>query len=250
MSKAISPPTEGHEGHGWWPYVGPYMAFLLMSEVAARLPESSVPVVLFVKPAIVLGLILWFRAQGAYPEWRGLGARIGIGGGLLDIAVGLALTALWVAPFLWIPQLRPEPGGAFNPAMAGEEFIGLILVIRLFGYALVTPVFEELFIRSFVMRMADAWEIQDFRDLPIARYTVRSFVVTTVIFTAGHVPWEWCVCVPWIGFSSLWFYYRKSLSAVMLVHSVTNGTLLALAIWGGDLFQNADGSAFSFWFFV
>jgi hypothetical protein len=134
--------------------------------------------------------------------------------------------------------------------MAGEEFIAVILVVRLFGYALVTPIFEELFIRSFVMRMADAWEVEDFRDLPIARYTVRSMVVTVVVFTAGHVPWEYWVCVPWVVFSNLWFYHRKSLSAVILVHATTNGALLALAIWGGELFQNPDGTAFSFWFFV
>ncbi len=238
------------EGHGWWPYVGPYAAFLLAGELGARLPDAAAPWLLFIKPAGVLALVLWFRARGAYPEWRGAGARIGWLGGAMDVLVGLALTVVWVAPFLWFPSLRPEPGGAFDPAMAGESWIWLVLGLRLFGYALVTPIFEELFIRSFVMRMADAWEVADFRDLPIARYSARSLAVTTVVFTAGHVPWEWWVCVPWVVLSSLWFYYRKSLSAVMLVHGVTNGALLALAIWGGELLHDADGTAFSFWFFV
>ncbi len=246
---------ELHEGHGWWPYVVPYAGFLLMTEFGGRLPESAGPWLLGIKPALVLGLILWFRARGAYPEWRRPpedgkgGALLGMGG-LLDVAVGLALTVVWVLPFLLIPAMRPEPGGEFDPAMAGAAMVPLILALRLFGYALVTPIFEELFIRSFVMRMADAWEVADFRDLPIARYTLRSMVVTTVIFTAGHVPWEWWVCVPWVVFSNLWFYCRKSLSSVMLVHGVTNGALLALAIWGGDLFRDADGTPFSFWFFV
>ena len=101
------------------------------------------------------------------------------------------------------------------------------------------------------MRVSEVWETdRDFRDVPLAHYTLRSLVITSVIFTAGHVFWEWWVCVPWVVLSSLWFYHRKSLSSVMLVHGVTNGALLALAIWGGDLFRNADGSAFSFWFFV
>ena len=126
----------------------------------------------------------------------------------------------------------------------------MILVLRLFGYALVTPLFEELFIRSFVMRMADAWEVTDFRALPIARYTARSMLVTVIVFTSTHVFWEYWVCVPWLVFSNLWFYYRKSLSAVILLHGVTNAALLALAIWGGELFRNADGTFFSFWFFV
>lgn len=244
------PRVEDREGHGWWPYVGPYLTFMLLSEFGARLPDAAAPYLLFVKPAIVLGLILWFRSRGAYPEWRGEGARIGWVGGALDVAVGLALTVVWVMPYLLIPALRPEPGGEFDPNMAGEQYAALILMLRLFGYALVTPLFEEIFIRSFVMRMADAWEVEDFRDLPIARYSARSLVITTIIFSAGHVPWEWWVCVPWVVLSSLWFYRRKSLSSVMLVHGVTNAALLALAIWGGGLFENPDGSAFSFWFFV
>jgi len=242
---------EDRSGHGWWPYVVPYVAFLLMSEVAARLPDAADPWVLFVKPAIVLGLIIWFRMGGAYPEWRGVGSRLGLFGGLQDILVGLGLTVVWVTPYLLIPAIRPEPGGEFDPGQAGESLIGLILVVRLFGYAIVTPIFEEIFIRGFIMRIADVWETdRDFRDIPLAQYTLRSLVVTSVVFTAGHVFWEWWVCVPWIVLSSLWFYHRKSLSSVMLVHGVTNGALLALAIWGGELFRNANGSAFSFWFFV
>jgi CAAX prenyl protease-like protein len=242
---------EDRSGHGWWPYVVPYVAFLLMSEVGARLPDEADPWVLWLKPTVVLALIVWFKVSGAYPEWRGQGAQVGLVGGIQDVLVGLALTALWVAPFLLIPALRPEPGGEFDPKMAGESLVPLILALRLFGYALVTPLFEEIFIRSFVMRISEVWETdRDFRDVPLAHYTLRSLVITSVIFTAGHVFWEWWVCVPWVVLSSLWFYHRKSLSSVMLVHGVTNGALLALAIWGGDLFRNADGSAFSFWFFV
>jgi CAAX prenyl protease-like protein len=238
-------------GHGWWPYVVPYLAFMLLSEVGARLPEAAEPWMLLAKPGVVLGLILWFRARGRYPEWQGAGARIGWAGGLQDVAVGLALTVVWVAPFVWIPALRPEPGGEFDPAMAGAAWVPLILGLRLFGYALVTPLFEELFIRSFVMRVSEVWDSErDFRDEPLARYTLRSLVVTTIIFTLGHVPWEWWVCVPWVVLSSLWFYYRKSLSAIMLVHGVTNAALLALAIWGGELFTDLDGTPLSLWFFV
>lgn len=243
-------PSE-RDGHGWWPYVVPYVAFLLMSEVGSRLPDVADPFVLFGKPLATLALIVWFWSGGAYPECRGRFARIGLVGGVQDVVVGLALTVVWVAPFLYFPGLRPEPGGEFDPAMAGSDLVGLILGARLLGYALVTPIFEELFIRSFVMRIAAVWNTDlDFRDQPIARYTARGMIATTLIFTLGHVPWEWWVCVPWVALSNLWFFHRKRLAAVMLVHAVTNAALLALAIWGGGLIQNPDGSAFSFWFFV
>jgi CAAX prenyl protease-like protein len=240
-----------YESHGWWPYVLPYVAFLLMSEVAARLPEAADPFVLLFKPAITLGLILWFWSKGSYPELRGERAHIGLWGGVQDVLVGLALTAVWVAPFLFFPALRPEPGGEFNPAMAGDDLIATLLFVRLFGYAFVTPLFEEIFIRSFVMRIADVWNSEvDFRDQPIARYTRRSMIVTVVVFSLGHIPWEWWVCVPWIALSNLWFYHRRRLAAMILVHGVTNATLLALAVFGSDLFRNPDGSPFTFWFFV
>lgn len=243
--------VEEQEGHGWWPYVVPYVAFLLSSEVAARLPDGADAYVLALKPGIVLALVLWFRGQGAYPEWRRPVTTMTATGFLQDVAVGLALTAVWVAPFLLFPQLKPAPGGEFDPAMAGTAWVPVILGLRLFGYAFVTPIFEELFIRSFVMRVAEVWESErDFRDEPLARYSLRSLAATTVVFCLGHVPWEWWVCVPWILLSSLWFYHRRSLSALMVVHGVTNGALLGLAVFGEGWLTDVAGAPFSFWFFV
>ena len=243
--------VEAREGHGWWPYVVPYAAFLLLSEIAARLPDGARPFMLGFKPALVLALVLGFRARGAYPEWRSPPVRMTGSGFLLDGVVGLALTAVWVVPYLLVPALRPTPGGEFDPAMAGERWIPAILGLRLFGYALVTPIFEELFIRSFVLRIADVWETEhDFRDQPIARYSAMSLVVSTVVFTAGHQFWEYWVCVPWVVLSTLWFYHRRNLTALMVVHGVTNGALLALAVFGEGWLRDVDGAPFSFWFFV
>ena len=243
--------VEAREGHGWWPYVVPYVAFLLLSEIAARLPDGTQPFMLGFKPVLVLALVLGFRARGGYPEWRSPAVRMTGSGLLQDVAVGLVLTAVWVVPYLLVPALRPEPGGEFDPAMAGERWIPVMLGLRLFGYALVTPIFEELFIRSFVLRIADVWETEhDFRDQPIARYSAVSLVVSTVVFTAGHQFWEYWVCVPWVVLSTLWFYHRRNLTALMVVHGVTNGALLALAVCGEGWLRDVDGAPFSFWFFV
>lgn len=239
------------EGHGWWPYVVPYVVFLLLSEVGARLPDAADPYVLALKPAIVLALVVGFWLRGAYPEWRRPVVAMTATGFATDVFVGLALTVVWVAPFLLFPNLKPEPGGEFDPEMAGESAVAAILALRLFGYALVTPIFEELFIRSFVMRVAEVWESErDFRDLPLGQYSLRSLTVTTVVFCLGHVPWEWWVCVPWIVLSSLWFYRRPSLTALMVVHGTTNGALLALAVFGEGWLRDVQGAPFSFWFFV
>ncbi|MBY0398913.1 CPBP family intramembrane metalloprotease [Myxococcota bacterium] len=243
--------VEEREGHGWWPYVVPYVVFILLSQFGPRFPESIQTALVGLKPAIVLGLVLWFLASGAYPEWRRPPNPMSAGGFALDVLVGLGLTAVWVAPYLLIPGLKPEPGGEFDPALAGERWIGWMIGLRLFGYALVTPIFEELFVRSFVLRIADVWETEfDFRDQPIARYSRKGLLVSTIVFTAGHQPWEYWVCVPWVLLSTLWFYHRRNLSALIIVHGTTNGALLALAVFGEGWLRDIHGAPFSFWFFV
>lgn len=244
--------VEEREGHGWWPYVVPYVAFLVLSEIGARLPDAAQPFMLAIKPAIVLALVLGFRARGAYPEWLSHPpVPMTATGFVSDVLVGLGLTVVWVVPYVLVPALRPEPGGEFDAAMAGEAAVPLILGLRLFGYALVTPIFEELFIRSFVLRVAEVWETdRDFRDEPLARFSWRSLIVTTIVFCLGHVPWEWWVCVPWIVLSTLWFYRRRNLTALMVVHATTNGALLGLAVFGEGWLTDVRGDPFSFWFFV
>ncbi len=238
--------------HGWWPYWAPYFSFLLLAMFTPRFPEAVQPWMLVVKPAVPVVLIAYFLRQGAYPELRGgLGRPFGGALGLLDVALGVALALLWMGPYILFPVLRPDPGGAFDPNQFGADRQGLTLGLRLFGYAFVTPVFEELFIRSWVTRYAEVWaERGDFRDVPFARYTPLSFVVTIVVFSMGHVPWEYWVAVPWVAITNLWFYYRKNLWALILLHGVTNATLLGFAVWGGSLFHDSDGTPVSLWFFV
>ena len=215
------------DGHGWWPYLGPYIAFLLSAQISGELPDAWQPALLIIKPAIPFGLILYFAAQGRYAtEWASVQFRPLWA--LLDIAVGLALTVVWMAPYLLIDSMpRPDPEDGFDIHMAGESMAFTILLMRMFGYAIVTPIFEEIFIRSFVLRYADCYlRSGDFRDIPLARYSLRSFVSTSIIFTMGHNPWEWWVCLPWVAASTGWFYLRKDMGSTVLVHATTNASIL------------------------
>jgi CAAX prenyl protease-like protein len=240
-------------GHGWWPYLLPYLSFVALADFGGKLPNAMDPILLFVKPAVPLALLIYFWRRGEYPELRG--DRLSSSGALQDVTVGLLLTALWMAPFILIQALIPAPGpgedGAFDPGMLGAGLEPLALGVRMFGYALVTPFMEELFIRSFVMRYAEVYAKRgDFRDVPLAHYSLTSFLATIVVFTIGHVPWEWWVAVPWVALTNLWFYHRRSLLAVILVHGVTNAAILLIAIFGGQLSSDADGHPLSLWFFV
>jgi len=218
------------EGHGWWPYLGPYLAFLLASQLSGEFPAAWQPALLVIKPAVPAGLILYFAFRGHYPELRAM--KFHAGWALLDIALGVGLAIVWIGPYLLLDGLhRPDAENGFNPQMAGESMMGAILLIRMVGFALVTPIFEEIFIRSFVMRYADCYmRPGDFRDIEIARYTLRSFLSTVVIFTIAHAFWEWWVAVPWIVATNLWFYLRKDMSAAILVHAATNASILIYVV--------------------
>jgi CAAX prenyl protease-like protein len=240
---------ERRAGHGWWPYWAPYLSFLVLADVGRKFPDAVQPALLVVKPLVPIVLLIYFWRCGEYPELRG--KRWDAKWTLADIALGVGLALLWMAPYIAFPQLRPDPADDFDPAQFGEVLVPLALGLRMAGYALVTPLFEELFIRSWVMRYADVYgRLGDFRDVPLAQYTLRSFVSTIIIFSIAHVPWEWWVAVPWVAITNLWFYYRKSLPALMVVHGVTNATLLAFAVFGGSLFHDVDGSVISLWFFA
>jgi CAAX prenyl protease-like protein len=237
------------KSHGWWPYLAPYLSFIGLAEIGGRLPEAAWLPLLAIKPAVPVALMLYFASQGAYPELRGFARKAA--GVPLDIAVGFASALLWMAPYVAIPALRPDLDSAFDPARAGAEFAGLALGLRAIGYALVTPFFEELFIRSFVIRYADVYaKAKSFSEVPMARYSLPGFLVSTAIFTIGHVPWEWWVCVPWVMGTTLYFYWRGHLGAVIVVHAVANVTILLAAMFASDRFPDGQGGVLPLWFFV
>ena len=235
-------------GHGWWPYVLPYFAFLLTVEFARRLPAGAEWIGVILKPGIAGGLLVYYARRGAYPELRGI--RVQPLWRLADVGVGIALAALWMAPYVWIPAIRPPDAEMFDPNMLGEDLVSVTLGLRMLGYGLVTPFFEEIFIRSFVMRYSEVFRKNgDFRDVPLAYFTWTSFLATAVLFTIGHLPWEYWVCVPWVVATNLWFYLRRDLSALILVHAVTNATILLFVVWQKSV-TGPDGVPLSLWFFV
>lgn len=233
--------------HGWWPYLAPMISFLLLTEISARTPERVAFFMLLLRVFVPLGLLVYFRIGGAYSELRiELTAMT-----LVDVAVGVALAAVWIGPYVVFPNLRPEPEGTFDPTLAGAALVPLVLSLRMLGYAIVTPLMEELFMRSFVIRYAEVFDSdRDFRDVPIGTFGWRSFFVVVAVFIATHVPWEWWVMLPWAVLTNLWFYYRKDLFALVVVHAGTNAAILLAAIFLSDVLPDGAGGVLSLWFFV
>lgn len=243
-----SPRPGRREGHGWWAYFLPYVAFMLVVSIGDKLPDGLRGFALPLQVAAPLGVLLFYYCRGQYPELRGY--PFGIQGFALDFAVGIAGAALWMAPYLWIDSMRPDEPG-FDPSLWGASLVPLALFVRALGYGVVTPFMEELFVRSWLIRYADVCDTRDdFRDVPIGRFRWRSFAVVVVWFALSHLAWERPVAIAWVVLTTLWFYYRKNLMSLVITHAGSNLGILTFVILQSGRWLDADGNPISLWFFV
>jgi len=241
--------TSRTRGYGWGAYFWPYLSFLLIVEVSGRLPESAAPFMLPIKVAVPLGLLFWYASRGHYPELRG--NRFDAIGVLQDVAVGVLGAALWMAPYRIGDARRPADAEGVDRNLYGASLAWLALAIRAIGYGVATPFVEELFVRSWLARYIDVFDKGgDFRVAPIAAYSLRSFLVVVVWFTFSHVPWEWPVAAAWIVLTQLWFYHRRQLGSLVIVHAASNLAILAFVILFDGRLTDGQGDPIDLWFFV
>jgi hypothetical protein len=236
-------------GHGWWPYLTPIFSFLLLGALLSRLPEAAAARGF---PALVLvpaALLAFFFARGEYPELRSAPPG-GLAGLALDFLVGVAGAGLWMAPYVVLGLdalpgwMRPGPTDAFDPGLLGPANVALALGLRAFGYGVVTPFAEELFVRGWLARWIEVFDSnRDFRSIPIGNASLRSFTGVVVFFTISHAPWEWPVAVAWIVGTQLWFYHRRHLGALVAVHAGSN-----LGIFAAVLVASRHG--YDLWYFL
>jgi CAAX prenyl protease-like protein len=244
----MSAPRKNKRDHGFWPYLAPMIAFLLMGSFGDRFPDSLARIVYVAKVAIPGGLFLFFALRGRYPELGGWNPTPGIIVG--DVIIGLVGTVIWCGPFLLFPSLRPEEPG-FDPEQFGASMVGFTLVVRAIGYAGVTPFIEELFVRSWLLRYIEVFQSRkDFRKVAIGHFAWPSFVITTTYFVFSHLPWEWGVMLAWGLLTMAWFYHRKHIMSLVLVHAVTNGSILAFAVVGSGRVRDITGAVVELWYFV
>jgi CAAX prenyl protease-like protein len=206
-----------------WPYLAPYGVLVGLAELQGWLPALAAPL-LAARVALPALIVLAAWRLGAYPE---LARRAG----LADVAAGLGIAALWLAPYLLWPALpRGEP---FDADALGASLRPAWLGLRLAGFVLVSPLVEELFVRSFLHRAVEAWPAwQGFAQLAVGRAHRVAFAVTVAWFTLSHSPWEWWVALPVGALFNLWLYRRGSLVSAWLAHAVANGAIGALVAFG------------------
>jgi CAAX prenyl protease-like protein len=148
---------------------------------------------------------------------------------LTAVAVGLAVFVLWIqldAPWMTLG----EPSAGFVPLERDTGRLDLALVaVRWIGAALLVPVMEELFWRSFLMR----WIAHPtFHGVDPRRVGARAVVLSTFVFMLAHTLWLAAI-VAGLAYAALYVWSRK-LWLPVIAHAVTNGVLGAWVVATGN----------------
>jgi CAAX prenyl protease-like protein len=154
---------------------------------------------------------------------------------LQSALLGVAVFAIWVGPDLlfhyrhfWLFEnaLTGHTGSTIAPALRHDPFF---MAVRAANCALLVPVMEELFWRSWLMR----WLIKPrFETIPFGTYQRSAFWTVAVLFALEHgAYWEVGLAA---GIAYNWWAVRsRSLADCILAHAVTNALLSAFVLWGG-----------------
>ena len=137
----------------------------------------------------------------------------------LAIAVGVAVFVLWIqldAPWMTLG----EASAGFVPLNAQGTLDWPLIAVRWVGAALLVPVMEELFWRSFLMRWI---EQPQFETVDPQRVGLRAIVLSTFVFMLAHTLWLAAIVA---GMAYAWLYVRSGkLWLPVIAHAVTNGVL-------------------------
>ncbi|MFT7722477.1 MAG: CAAX prenyl protease-related protein [Roseateles sp.] len=205
----------------------PFVVFMALLALRGHLPDGlglDARWVYGAQAAVVAGLLTFY--------WRGYGelARQNLPDARETgwaVAVGAVVFALWVqldAPWM---QLG-EATASFVPLDADGRPVWPLIALRLAGAALVVPVMEELFWRSFLMRWI---EHPGFERVDPRRVGLRAIALSTFVFMLAHTLWLAAI-VAGLAYAGLYRWTGKLWTAV-IAHAVTNGMLGLWVVWTG-----------------
>lgn len=171
------------------------------------------------KAVSVFILLCLFMRQYEELRWADLKKQLQTVASLL---LGLLVFLFWINMDWGFATFGDSKG--FNPNLVEDPGLRQSLIFfRLFGAALVVPIMEELFWRSFLLRYIIN---PDFMLVKVGSYSLASFGIGAVLFGLEH---HLVLAGIMAGVAySLLLYWSKSIAQCILSHAVTN---LALGIY-------------------
>ena len=144
-----------------------YIAFLIAGDwVAGLAPGFDVRWMYAIQVALVA--LALFAFSPWYHELRGQGF-LRPNHLLMSVAVGIAIFVAWIR--LDHPWITIGSGKGFDPSGADGGILPGLVVARIAGAALVVPVMEELFWRSFIARWIDQSAFMSCHSASVKRTT-------------------------------------------------------------------------------
>ncbi len=194
-----------------------YLAFLAVEQAARTWGGGFDARWLYPVKVAGVAFALWhFRG-----EYRELLARPPRSSVLVSILLGVLVFALWIH----LDQGWLNLGGAagYDPRTPAGGMDWPLVAFRLAGAALVVPLMEELFWRSFLLRWI---ERQDFLSVSASEVGFRAILLSSALFGSEHSLWFAGILA---GLAYAWLYRAyDNLWAPVIAHATTN---LILGLW-------------------
>jgi CAAX prenyl protease-like protein len=160
---------------------------------------------------IVTGILIYYWKSYDELRFENLEFRHVLGA----LATGSVVFVLWINMDWDFATLGSSE--AYDPRTLPGKTYYAFLAVRLAGTALVVPVFEEIFWRSFVLRYIIN---HDFTVVKIGTFTWMSFVVSSLLFGSEHHLWLAGIMAGVLY--NLLLYWSRNIYVCILAHSVTN----------------------------
>ncbi len=195
-----------------------YMGFLLVGDLLERIvppsfAETHLSAVLYpVQILAVVAVLALF--WGSYEELRRPALRWGQTA--VAAGVGVVVFVLWIN-MDWGFATMGTPD-AYDPRVLPPAGYHAFLAVRIFGAAVVVPVFEELFWRSFILRYII--DPEDFTAVRIGTFTWASCLVSAALFGVEHNLWLAGIAAGL--FYNFVLYRGRHLIYPIVAHGVTN----------------------------
>ncbi len=202
----------------------PFAAFMLLLILRGALPADGSGAI---DPRWVYGITVLVVGSLLAYFWREYGELVAqtwpsLSEAALGAGVGLVVFALWIhldAPWMTLGS----PSANFLPLDAQGQLIWPLVIVRWVGAALVVPLMEELFWRSFLMRWIQS---PQFESVLPQRVALKAIVLSTFVFVLAHTLW---LAAALAGLAYALLYVRTGkLWVPVIAHAVTNG---ALGVW-------------------
>lgn len=218
-----------------------FMLLLLLLQIAGSFIQSDVPSMPWwrrspeqwvypLQTVLCLGLLIrWWRSYEF--NWSLKWSLIGVVFGAVGIGFWILPTALydWLGmegqtegwkKWLGLAERREgfDPGKFFGE---GTATYWLALVMRFIRAVVVVALVEEIFWRSFMMRLVLDWDGKYWRK-PFGQASWLSFSVVTGLFVLAHAPVDYAGGLIYGSLTYLLCVWSKNLGACVVMHAVAN----------------------------